>query len=487
MDMNRYREVSVLDMSEAPTPEVQAILDEMKKLEGIESPVDLTNWQLGPKPKRSKIILEIRKNPALQKAIDELGLKGYEIESAPGDPVYRIGGYLPNTIKTTPDLYPFVIGNSTTTLSTESSLQEQLRRRREQYEHPVGPRIGDTLNNPPLTLAGSIAGIGMGSITGAAQSTPECAQAASETAMLDDLPTVTFELPNLAQQASATRFINYCLEPIVQVYEKPPMPLPEFIARSNALSVMGVFEIARAEGNPQVFCSGFLVDARRVVTARHCFYEDERAADLRFDMVQALHFRRIGFRRLTPPYKLLTVERISTMRDGFDVLRGGQPDQAIRADADIIVLDLAEDAAGVARIELADMVSWRHSAWLAGPFATTNSPYAAAAIPNSVQSIRWPANSECAVYPQNQCLVHVCQAIGDFSGSALFVKGSQPGITAIGGMHLGAYSKLTPACPPLTGFALIDGSYSVDRGANGGIGVGPIREYLAALAVGLSH
>lgn len=326
--------------------------------------------------------------------------------------------------------------------------------------------------------------LGPSSIQGPVVSSPECAQYSRGLALTQDLPQIVIQPPTLETASDLVRFVISCFAPVVQLTDQPPPPLPDFVASPGALRVVGVLFIDDGSGSePTPFCTGFQIDAKRIATARHCFFDPNVAESTVLKTYYPLATGQVFFQRLVAPYEAVKVRDIAPLVSGFDPLRGGDPSQPIRPSADIIVLRLAKEIPGTPEIRLATALNARHAAWIAGPVDLVEvDGNTAATIPKSVRSVRWTNGSECAAYPQkNHCLAHACQAVEGFSGAPIIVKSADPSKIVVGGIHLGTYESLGDSCPSIGSAALINGTYTANRGSNGGIDATPLSEYIAAL------
>jgi hypothetical protein len=478
----RGREISLVNLTGASDAEVRAIIDQLNKVARAAPPAYSATLPSEGSRLSSKLIVEITGGASQAEIVKSLLEKGFEVESNQGESVVRVAAYVPSTPSKNADLASLLAGRKSSTINTAEFSMSEFERRRRMYQQVVGPQVGGALNNPKIPRPNDALNLGPGSLSGPLGGSQECQDAAQDLALLPDFSSIAFDELKLRRQSSAVSFVTSCLAPIIPTEGSPLPRLPDFVENSGALGVMGVLELAYGTGVSSVFCSGFLVDARRVVTARHCFFDDDQAGEMRPEIVAAMHYGNIGFRRLVPSFQLLPIAGVAKTRSDFDGLRGGNRDQPIRASADVLVLDLGAEAENVAPVEFTTAVNWRHEAWIAGPVESIVAPASTDNVPTAVRSIRWSSGTECAVYPKEEsCLLHVCQAVGDFSGAALFVRDAQSGRAKIAGMHLGPYSKLSPVCKSLDGYALVNGSYTVERGANGGVGVRYVLEYLDAL------
>jgi len=462
--------VEYVDMRSATPAKVEEILRASQASQEVDQNASPT-----PERANTRAIVELPRASVTPQVIRQLQGSGIRVEPSAQSNTLNIEVGTVGSISTDPRFAQLLGGANLTSFSYkkfkdafDNSFVQQV----------VGPQVPDELRKEIKPEE-----FGKFSITGGVVGTPECRDSADKSALVQDFADL-FEEANLETKVDALRFIDACLAPVVQLDATPPPAFPSFVPTPAILEVMGLLELQGADGTePVAICTAFLIDNRRIATARHCLYYAEFGGRAIVERKLALEFGWLGFRRLNFPFDLVPVTRESPLKPGFDPLKGRGPDVRIAATADILVLDLAAPVENLPQLVFQENLDVRHAAWIAGPLRVTSTEAPGAnPLPKSVRSVRWTRGAECSIYPKkNGCLAHVCQTVGSFSGAPIVVASADPAKVVIGGIHLGTYESLGDSCPALPSSYLLDGGYTVDRGANGGVGARVLVEHIAAL------
>jgi hypothetical protein len=456
------RQLQILDLTAASADDVRnAVQATLRSQQDRLAP----QGALTQRQSNVQLIVEI---PTKATAVALLENSGLHVERSPTDSEkLRVLVSLGRSVRLTPEFAALV----TPTNLASIDLRSLPRFGQPGIEQVIDGQVADALAASQLQSPGKF------TIRDAAVGTSQCRELSREFALEQDLSLALADSESLERRSHALLFVTTCMSPVVTTGTGPPF-LPKFVSDSGAVRILGMLEL-----NETALCMAFLLDGEKVATARHCMYEAELAGTPLRDRWDGLASHKLMFRRLTPPFEAIPLDALADIEETFDPLRGGGKFEPIQPKADLIVLRLSRAIADAPLVTFARALDPRHAAWLAGPVSIDISDEGVPEdVPREARQVRWSSGTECSIYPQrDNCLAHVCQSIGSFSGAPLIVNSDDPSRIVIGGIHLGTYSSLGANCPPIGSPALISGRYTAERGSNGGVSAQSLLEYIAAL------
>ncbi|MEX0299526.1 MAG: serine protease [Kordiimonas sp.] len=211
---------------------------------------------------------------------------------------------------------------------------------------------------------------------------------------------------------------------------------------AEILKVTGVLQIYR-QGFSVGFCSGTVISANEIMTARHCFFNEStgKKEDI-FNWLEGglLSFRTFGTNGVRNLFSLVLPETADTQENQFS------------ARDDFIVLEIGESFAVHADIVPAQVgqLSMPQKAWLVG----NNALLGDVLTPDhDLDFVRGVGPSACSVLKVTAqgCVYHSCQSGKTTSGGGVLLHDPASGSVTILGVHRGpaVISNACEASPPL--------------------------------------
>ena len=232
----------------------------------------------------------------------------------------------------------------------------------------------------------------------------------------------------VAELAEGLReYDTQCFEPIAKV--------PQEI-----LEVAGVLGAPSVDGGNEVFCSATIIEKDRIVTARHCFFDDhgnERGGTGLGEGATTFFTLAKNGRRST-----FTVDALSDASVNFSTAG------PIRTYDDTLVLAIRPPAVSWARAAMSPL-GMPTGAWLVGGNALVGDVSVAA---NPMGSVRASGPERgCAVLEETKlgCIYHSCQSARSSSGAGLLEYSVSDGVALVG-VHAGVVDRTSNECeaPP---------------------------------------